>query len=197
MVLIRCRQCNRTVLSAASQCPHCLRPMDADQRDAIDGDRRSMMLPALLGIGLVLAIVITVWRTPGDAESPLNVAPVLIPTPAVASVGSTVHDTIREQGTFEEDGSASEPMTLENGTRTEIGQDRPPPSAKTRWTSTWVNVRERPDPTSPVVLVLSPGRQLLAVSPERGWSRVYADAERAGYLWAALLADRPDTDIPR
>ncbi len=191
MALIRCRKCNRSVLSAASRCPHCLKPMDADQRDPISGDRQSMKLPALLWISLVLVIVIAVWRTLGDTESPLNVGPALIPAPAVASVGSTVPDTIGEHGTFEEEGSAAEPLTPEDGTRTQIGQDRPPPSAKTRWTSTWVNVRERPGPTSPVVQVLSPGRHVLAVSPERGWSLVYADAERAGYLWAALLADRP------
>jgi uncharacterized protein YgiM (DUF1202 family) len=66
-----------------------------------------------------------------------------------------------------------------------------PESAETRWTATWVNVRERPGTTSTVVQVLRPGQEVEVLSPNRPWSVVYVNGRLVGYLSVSLLADEP------
>ena len=103
-------------------------------------------------------------------------------------------DAVGENATHAGEELAPESPTPQKNTRNQIARAAPlPPSATPLWTSTWVNVRERPGPTSPVVRVLNPGQQVLAVHPQGGWSLVYVDDRRAGYLWMAHLADQPPT----
>lgn len=194
MALIRCQKCSRTVLSAASQCPHCSRPMDPAQRDVIR-DRRSVKWPSVVVIGAVLVLVIILLRNLEDAAAVLNAGPAPIPAPAEVSAGPpAIPDAIGEDATHAGEESAPESITPRDNTQNQIGQAAPlPASATPLWTSTWVNVRERPGPTSPVVRVLNPGQQVLVIHPQRGWSLVYVDDQRAGYLWVAHLADQPST----
>ncbi len=193
MALIRCQKCSRTMLSAASQCPHCLRPMDPAQRDVIR-DRRSVMWPSVVVISAVLVLAIILWRNLEDAAALLNSGPALIPAPAEVSAGPpAMLDAIGGDPTHADE-STSESPTSRESTQNQIERAAPlPVSATPLWTSTWVNVRERPGPTSPVVRVLNPGQQVLVVHPQRGWSLVYVDDQRAGYLWVAHLADQPST----
>ncbi len=195
MALIRCPKCSRTVLSAASQCPHCSRPMDADQRDEIRVDRRPVMWPSVVVISAVLVLAIILWRNLEDAAALLSSGPAPMPAPAEVSAGPpAMLDAIGEDATHAGNESTSESPTSRESTQNQIERAAPLPASTTPlWTSTWVNVRERPGPTSPVVRVLNPGQQVLVVHPQRGWSLVYVDDQRAGYLWVAHLADQPST----
>lgn len=72
----------------------------------------------------------------------------------------------------------------------------PPPTValmETRWTSTWVNVREGPAIDAPILQILSPGQRVEVADRQGGWCLTYRDGQRIGYIAnSVLLAMPPD-----
>lgn len=191
MVLIKCPRCSHTVLSAASTCPGCGYVLDPQQRDVIRVDRRRRVWLLLPGLAVAGLLAFVVWRA--QADGVFGIAP--LPDDAEPST-SELSRTLGQADAVTSPGgdSVAQPgeRRWEGDMVTGLGaQPDSPAAAQTLWTQTWVNVREEPASTSPVVKILLPGQQVAVVHPDREWSLVYVDGQLVGYLSVALLAERP------
>ncbi len=61
------------------------------------------------------------------------------------------------------------------------------PSTQTKWTTTWVNVREGRGTDTPVVQVIRPGQRVEVDSLQGRWWGLYVDGERIGYVANSVL----------
>ncbi len=192
MALIKCPKCNHTVLSAASRCPGCGRPLSLEDRDEIRVDRGRKWWPALAGVSVSVLVALAVWRVqanvpPSNVTSPLPVA--ALPDFATDSFSNSAFDDSAADATAQPD---SEPAPPADSERPRLPRNLPPlTAADTLWTSTWVNIRARPGTTGTVVRVLRPGEPVAVANPERQWSVVYVDGEPVGWLSVAMLGQRP------
>ncbi len=61
------------------------------------------------------------------------------------------------------------------------------PSIQTKWTSTWVNVREGRGTDTRVVQVIDPGQRVEVDSLQGRWWGLYIDGKRIGYVANSVL----------
>ncbi len=61
------------------------------------------------------------------------------------------------------------------------------PSTQTKWTSTWVNVREGRGTNTRVVQVIDPGQRVEVDSLQGRWWGLYIDGKRIGYVANSVL----------
>lgn len=193
VVLIKCPKCSHTVLSAASTCPACGYAMDPMQRDVIRVDRRRRLWLILPGAAVAGLLALVVWRA--QADGVFAIAPLPEGTePTMSELSRTLAqtNTVTSPSGNADSVAQSGDERWEDELVTEFGTEPIFPAApQILWTQTWVNVREEPGRTSPVVKILLPGQQVAVVHPEREWSLVYVDGREIGYLSVALLAERP------
>lgn len=192
MTLIKCPKCDHTVLSAASRCPGCGSAMDPQQRDAIRVNRPRRFWPLIFGLSVLALLVAGMWRAQSERARAIAM-----------SIDRLVNESSPEPKAAPETASAPPDKTqLGPAAVRDAGvartqpvktQEPAPADTDTLWTRTWVNVRERPGTTSTVVQVLTPGKPVAVVNPERQWSLVYVDGRQVGYLSVALLATQPPT----
>jgi hypothetical protein len=106
-------------------------------------------------------------------------------TPAAQAI-STAVDTITEATAVDPPPPQAQPITAQ--------VPAPPaeaPETVVKWTSTWVNVRERRDPNAPILGILDPGERVDVADLQRGWWAVYLEGEVIGYVARSLLRDSP------
>ena len=197
-MLIKCPQCNHGVLSVASRCPQCgylftaRRFQQGQQRGTLTECRRcggkvaseaatcpycrlrhpgrhwAQRTGPVLSVIAVLGVVgVGVWLMTWDRPTPVTTAdeviPALLPLPVVPAPSLAPTEA-------------------------------PPPTValmETRWTSTWVNVREGPAIDAPILQILRP-RQRVEVADRQGrWWLVYLNGERLGYIANSVLQATP------
>lgn len=165
----RCSSCHQTIPAGATQCPHCL--------SARPGRRPLWWaIPATLVV-LVAAIALFLGRRERQPRAELAV-----PVQPDTSLAEQLPD--------------SQPAESIPSTTTPIVAQAPPapattPQTVTRWTSTWVNVREDRSPSSQVLRILNPGQRVDVADLQRGWWALYAGGEMIGYVARSTLHDEP------
>lgn len=206
--LTECRRCGHPVTTETSVCPHC----------SIRKPGRYVISPVALAV-LAVALVSTVTlgvvvprladlseRLP--SAPPIRAAPPLLKRlvppvsrassifaaspPALADTHAADNVAQNDSGVPKDSTRATDSIPLKPS-----GADQPPSAPGvmpyTRWvTSMWVNVREGPADSTPVVAVLRPGQRVEAGAPTRdGWQMVYVDGRRVGYVARSLLTSQP------
>jgi hypothetical protein len=63
------------------------------------------------------------------------------------------------------------------------------PSTQTKWTSTWVNVREGRGTDTRIVQILDPRQPVEVASPQGRWWDLYRDGKPIGYVANSVLRD--------
>jgi hypothetical protein len=66
-------------------------------------------------------------------------------------------------------------------------------STQTKWTSTWVNVREGRGTNTRVVQVIDPGQRVEVASLQGRWWELYIDGKPIGYVANSVLQDESPT----
>ncbi len=201
MALLKCPNCNQTVLSAACSCPRCGTVFNWE-RDRYPGDKPIRWWPIVLGMAAVGALAFGVSRVAEQGPSadlpPMTMGTEVTPLPVVSPDTTSLvaappaprpADSVRPPAR-----SPTAPVSAAQppqSRRAGLPEARRSTVAQTRWTSTWVNVRERPSNQSAVIRVLNPGERVEVESPNRSWSLVYLGGRPVGYLSVALLVNEP------
>ena len=203
MAYMDCPECGKTMLSIATQCPHCGYQFPPQQlKLSIPPPRARMVRPALvlaLALMALAAVVVAFqsWRgssgagvEPGVASVPPPVTerqqPVETALPDTAAVGQIGQDSLpRAPGVADTTAALAAPAPVQ-----------PPPAAaptgqqSRRYASTWVNVRRDRGRDAPTVRVLEPGDAVLVDSLDQGWYRVSIGGQPIGYAHRANLVVR-------
>ena len=130
------------------------------QRPAPVRRRRNFWpVPVLLVVGLLVLGILGTPRTIDDGSPPPTSSPPGPLPPATVD---------------------SPPAAVPTATR---------PSTQTKWTSTWVNVREGRGTSTPVVQIIDPGRPVEVDSLLGRWWVVYVDGKAIGYVHNSVLQD--------
>ena len=159
MPLVDCPECGQKVAAVASVCPRCSRALSL-QRPADHRRSHSSWPVAMLVIVLLLLVAILGITKRINTES----QPSPSSTPAQltpATVTSPPTATPKTTG----------------------------PSTQTKWTSTWVNVREGRGTDTRIVQVLDPGQRVEVDSLQGRWWGLYIDGRRIGYVANSVLGD--------
>ena len=168
MPLLDCPECGQKVASAASVCPRCSCLLD--HRAAPQKSHITWPVPVLVTVLLLVAILGIPKRMNTDLGIPTRIDPESQPP------------------------TSSTPAQLTPATATSLPTATPVtpgPTTETRWTSTWVNVREGRGTDTPILQILGP-RQPVEVADFQGrWWGLYMDGERIGYVANSVLLNAP------
>ena len=174
MPLIDCPECGQKVASAASVCPRC--SCFFGQRTAPKKSRITWPVPALVMVLLLVAILGIPERTSTDLGIP--------------------ESTSTDLGIPKRIDTESQPLTSSTPAQlTPATVASPPtatprtidPSTQTKWTSTWVNVREGRGIDTRVVAVIDPAQRVEVDSLQGSWWVVYIDGRPIGYVANSVL----------
>ena len=159
--LTECRSCGRRVLTNASACLHC--GVRSPGRRGVSLLTHSRLVrPGIIGVAVVLGVVAV--RTTTVLQSTSDRSAMAAPTLAARSLPP---DSARP-------GATSLPRV---------------PRVQTKWTSTWVNVRQGQGGNTAVVEILKPGQPVEVSNLQGGWWSVQRDGRHIGYVANALLRD--------
>jgi hypothetical protein len=70
------------------------------------------------------------------------------------------------------------------------GRDSAASGLTIKWTTDWVNVRQRPMDNAHVIRILRPGTRIEAKARRYGWWLVFAGADSVGYVAGSLVSSR-------
>jgi hypothetical protein len=145
-------------------------------------------------VGVVAAVFLIPWAGGEEPEASEELAAAEVPPPA------------QEESTTP---AQTQPMAQETVQVTPPDprpEPAPPPTVAaettlTKWTSTWVNLRNARDPDAEIVRVLNPGEQVEVADLVGGWWVVFVDGEMVGFVARSLILDQPpgaepDTAVP-
>lgn len=212
MTLIKCPQCGHTVLSVASQCPAChgtLGPTYLGREYAGDlaqcrscGCRVRSGTPACPHCGVRdpagrgrlarqllwgAAVVLTL------AGAALALRPLLRPEAPPAAVDLVTPPAPAAPSPAWQ----TEAVPAPSGQAATATRDTAAALAvRTRWTSTWANVRQGPDTSAPVVRVLPPGTEVIGTRGQWGWWTIRWGGDSVGYIAGALLVPTQPPNVP-
>ena len=205
MAYMDCPECGKTMLSIATQCPHCGYQFPPQQlRISIPPPRPRMVRPALIvALALVaVAAVVVAYQSRGSSASAgpdSGVASVPPPAPAAAEQQQPIDTAVPDTAAVGELRQDSQPPIAVADTTPAVAAPAPvlpPPAAaptgqpSRRYASTWVNVRQGRGRDSPTVQILEPGDAVLVDSLDQGWYRVSIGGQPIGYAHRANLVMR-------
>ena len=159
MPLIECPECGQKVASVASVCPGCSCALSLQRPADPRRSHSSWPVPVLVVVVLLLFGVLGI-RNRGNLRSP--------PLPTSTSSQLTPQAVV--------------PPPAETPEATG-------PSTQTKWTSTWVNVREGRGTDTRIVQVIDPGQRVEVDSLQGLWWAVVVDSESIGYIHNSVLRD--------
>ncbi len=164
MPLLACPECGQKVASAASVCPRC--SCFFGQRPAPKKSRLTWPVPVLVTVLLLVAILAIPTRINTDLAIPTRInteaQPLTSTTPAQLTPPTV----------------ASPPIVTPRTTE---------PSTQTKWTSTWVNVREGRGIDTRIIAVIDPAQRVEVDSLQGSWWVVYIDGKPIGYVANSVL----------
>ena len=192
MTLIKCPHCGHSVLSVASVCPTCNTTLGM----TFLGPEHSGELTECRACGHTVRSASRVCpscgvQAPGRRRGAL---PVILGISALLAVGAFIADRWPRPPATSPAVLGAEPP---RESAAPLLATTPPPQAdsqpatfKTKWTTLWVNVRQRPADNAPIVTVLRPGTRLETQARRYGWWLVFLDGDSLGYVAGALLSAR-------
>lgn len=197
-MLIKCPQCGHSVLSVASLCPRCSYLFTA--RRFQQGQQGTLTECHRCG-----GKVVSEARTcpycglghPGHRRVQ-RTSLVLSAIAVLAVVGVGVRSLIMNRPmsvttTTDDVRPTLSPLPVPRGPS--VAPTEAPPLTvtlmETRWTSTWVNVREEPAVAASVLQILRPGQRVEVAELEGRWWLTYRDGQRIGYIANLVLQMAP------
>jgi hypothetical protein len=159
MPLIECPECGQKVATVASVCPSCSCALSRQRPSDPTRSHSSWPVPVLVVVVLVLFGMLAI-RNRGNLRSPP------LPTSTSSQLTPQAVD--------------SPPAETPKATG---------PSTQTKWTSTWVNVREGRGTDTRIVQVIDPGQRVEVDSLQGRWWVVVVDSESIGYIHNSVLQD--------
>jgi hypothetical protein len=163
MSLVECSECGQRVASVASVCPRC--SCFFGYRAAPGRSHISWPVPVLVTVLLLLIAILGITGIPR-----INIE-------SQPPTGSTAAQLIPATVT-------SPPTATPRSTG---------PSTRTKWTSTWVNVREGRGSDTRIVQVLDPRQPVEVDSLQGRWWGLHIDGKRIGYVANSVLQNEsPD-----
>ena len=157
MPLIDCPECGQKVATVASVCPRCSCALSLQRPAAPRRSHITLPVPVLVTVLLLLVAILGI-RNRGNLRSP--------PLPTSTSSQLTPQAV------------ASPPAETPKATG---------PSTQTKWTSTWVNVREGRGSDTRIVQILDPRQPVEVASLQGRWWVVYIDGKPIGYVANSVL----------
>ncbi len=157
MPLIECPECGQKVASVASACPKCSSNLTLQRPADPKRSHSSWPVPVLVLVVLFLFGVLGIRNRGTLRAPPLPTSTSSQPTPQAA---------------------ASPPAEAPQATG---------PSTQTKWTSTWVNVREGRGTDTRIVQILDPRQPVEVDSLQGRWWGLYIDGKRIGYVANSVL----------
>ena len=205
MPLIECPDCRARVSSVASICPHCHSQIGSSRWSAEERITHIFCHRCGSQIPLASSICCNCGTEEPKARHPLR-SPAIVASVVVA-IGLTVGGWIALSNPREDQAvrEPSRPMVAASVLPSAVSPDPPElrpvevraapkavvPMAETRWTTTWVNVRERPTTRAPVVGVLDPRVEIMVSDRAGSWWVAYRDGKRIGFVSNSVLAAAP------
>ena len=157
MPLVECPECGQKVASVASVCPRCSRPLSLQKPADPRRSHGFWPVPVLVVVVLVLFGILGI-RNRGNLRAP--------------SLPTSTSSQLTPQAV------ASPPAETSKATG---------PSTQTKWTSTWVNVREGRGTDTRIVQILDPRQPVEVDSLQGRWWGLYMDGKRIGYVHNSVL----------
>ncbi len=197
MPLVRCPACDGSVAAVAARCPHCSYGLAEERRRADGGADEIECHQCRASIASDLPVCCNCGVLSPKPYRPFltrQVSAVLIIALVVIGGG---------WARFESFSPWNRSTNLEAETAAVLPARVTTPTAnvpalrnvETRWTSTWVNVREQRTTTSQVVLVLDPGVEVEVGNKQGAWWEARVNGHVVGYLSNSVLrTDRPLED---
>jgi len=202
MAYMDCPECGKTMLSIATQCPHCGYQFPPQQlKLSIPPPRARMVRPALvvaLALVALAAVVVAFQSWRGSSSAGVESGVAIAPPPATERQ-QPVETTLPDTAAVGQIGQDSQPRGPVADTTPAVAAPAPvlPPLAATptgqqsrRYASTWVNVRRDRGRDAPTVRVLEPGDAVLVDSLDQGWYRVSIGGQPVGYAHRSNLVVR-------
>ncbi len=159
MRLMECAECGQKVASVASVCPKCSRNLSLRRPADPRRSHSSWPVPVLVVVVLLLFVMLGI-RNRGNLRSPP------LPTSTSSQLTPQAVD--------------SPPAETPQATG---------PSTHTKWTSTWVNVREGRGTDTRILQILDPSQPVEVASLQGRWWGLYIDGKRIGYVANSVLRD--------
>ncbi len=184
----RCHRCRLTLPASTSVCPSCgetLRP-----------SRRWLWFAP--GVALVVVVTVALLVLPTvDGDQPQQ-PPASTPERQEAAQPGSVQPQPQTVASTEIPPTTPSDSALSVRSTTTQETNPTPPAAgrptETRWTTTWVNIREGRGTGTDVVSVLDPGERVEVAVFWGGWWAVFVDGQRVGYIANSELQDRPPSE---
>ncbi len=158
MRLIECAECGQKVASVASVCPRCS-CFFGQQAAPRRRSHITLPVPAFVTVLLLLVVILGIPKRINTESQPPTSSPPAQLSPPPATVAPPPTAPPRTTG----------------------------PSTQTKWTSTWVNVREGRGSDTRIVLVLDPRQPVEVASLEGRWWGLHIDGKRIGYIANSVL----------
>jgi len=204
--LTECRQCGNPISSGVIACPYCGVRRPATRR------ARTFAVAAvtLVLVGAVTARAVMPHHAsrPAPADSSAERAsgptePAALgrvtpnpspkePAPALAKAADTV-PVATVPLPAPESVIVNLPSIENPAPKAAVPSPQPDTAARreARWARVYANVRASPTETATIVRVLKPGQRIEVSGGPIGWSLVYVDGQRAGYVGSVLLSHQP------
>ena len=167
MPLIECPECGQRVASVASVCPKCSRTL----RHPAPAQRSRPFWPIPLILVAVL-LVVGVITVPSRVENSPQLPTSTPPEPERAAPAPSP--------------PPQSPRPAERAAPNSAG-----PPTQTKWTTTWVNLRQERGTDALVVRILNPGLAVEVDSLRGRWWTVYENGGAVGYVHNSVLQDNP------
>jgi DNA-directed RNA polymerase subunit RPC12/RpoP len=211
LTLIKCPHCGHTVLSVASHCPGCSRPLGqaflglnhegalAQCRECGHQVRtRTRMCPhcgaqdparwsraartALMAtLGVGALVVLALVATSRRLAD--GTLPAVATPETTATVVARPETTTAPPAPTTATASAGDTVSKSANADSSAG-------LQTRWTTSWVNLRSAPSNEAPIVRVLRPGTAVHGTAAKWGWWATHLSGDSVGYVAGALLSTR-------
>ena len=160
MQLIDCPECGQKVATVASVCPRCSCTLSRQRSTAPKSSHITLPVSVLVTVLLLLVAILGIWNR-GNLRSP--------PLPTSTSSQLTPQSV------------ASPPAETPKATSL---------STQTKWTSTWVNVREGRGTDTRILRILDPRQPVEVAGPQDHWWGLYIDGKRLGYVANSVLQNK-------
>ncbi len=171
---MECPECGQKVASVASVCPRC--SCFFGHRAAPRRSNITLPFPVLVTALLLLVAVLGILKgintesQPPTSSTPAQLASATITPPPTSSTPAQLTSA-----------TITSPPTATPRTTA--------PSTQTKWTSTWVNVREGRGSETRIVQVIDPRQPVEVASLQGRWWDLYIDGKPIGYVANSVLRD--------
>ena len=207
--LAQCRSCGHQVRTRTRVCPNC------GAQDPAHWPRAARSALAAT-VGVAAVVVLTLMATSKELPDHAGGRGAVVPPETTVTVAAQPETTATTPAAAPASSATVQPADPAPAPSTAVSPRPQPPVAdstpgpvaaapiparpdssallssalQTRWTTTWVNVRDEPSDGAPILRVLGPATAVRGAAARWGWWAVRLGGDSVGYIAGALLSSR-------